>query len=369
MKSPFSSLSTLPEFTLWKKTEEKRIPLSFEIEITARCNNNCRHCFNNLPIGDKLAKRKELTLKEICEISDEAVSMGALWCLITGGEPLVRKDFKEIYLSLKKKGLLVSVFTNATLITDAHINLFLRYPPRDIEVTVYGTTAETYENVTRNPGSYISFMRGINLLLKNNIKINLKTIALKTNIHQLPEISDFCKAINNSYFRLDPFLRLRIDRNKNRNEEIRNERLTKEEIILLELTDSNRLKALKNLCKELIMQDFSHLQCHHLFHCGGGNWSFTLGYDGKFRMCPLLSHPDCTYDLKEGSLKEAWNNFVPIVKAMESDNNHFLENCRKCPLINICMWCPANAYLETGKLDGSIDFFCNLAHARALEFS
>jgi len=82
-------------------------------------------------------------------IGREAVELGAFWCLITGGEPLLRKDFADIYLCLKNKGLLVSVFTNATLLNRDHIELFKKYPPRDIEVSVYGVTPETYESVTR----------------------------------------------------------------------------------------------------------------------------------------------------------------------------------------------------------------------------
>ena len=54
--------------------------------------------------------------------------MGALWCLLTGGEPLLREDFAEIYLGLKRLGLLVSVFTNACLVTPEHVELFQKVP-------------------------------------------------------------------------------------------------------------------------------------------------------------------------------------------------------------------------------------------------
>ena len=68
------------------------------------------------------AREKELTLAEIDRIAGQAVDLGALWCLLTGGEPLLRPDFADIYLLLKKKGLLVSVFTNACLVTEAHVS-------------------------------------------------------------------------------------------------------------------------------------------------------------------------------------------------------------------------------------------------------
>ena len=134
----------IQEFPLWAKMKEHRGLFSFDLEITARCNNDCRHCYINLPAGDMEARLKELTLEEIGSIADQAVALGALWVLISGGEPLLRDDFEEIYMLLKRKGLLVSVFTNATLIRERHIALFQKYPPRDIEVTVYGATERTY---------------------------------------------------------------------------------------------------------------------------------------------------------------------------------------------------------------------------------
>ena len=158
----------IQQFPLWDKLMAKRAPLSFDIEITARCNMNCPHCYINLPAGDKEAQVSELTMAEILAIAREAAGMGAVWCLITGGEPLLRKDFSDIYMGLKCLGLLVAVFTNATLINEEHIALFKKYPPRDIEITVYGVTKETYEKVTRRPGSFKRFMNGLDALMKNN---------------------------------------------------------------------------------------------------------------------------------------------------------------------------------------------------------
>jgi radical SAM protein with 4Fe4S-binding SPASM domain len=360
----FQGSLPLDQFSLWEKTREKRIPFSFELELTARCNNDCRHCYINLPAGDKVAKDKELSLEEIKEIVDQAVSMGALWCLITGGESLLREDFSSIYLYMKKKGLLVSVFTNATLITQEHVRLFQKYPPRDIEVTVYGVTQETYERVTRRVGSYDAFMRGLSLLLEREIKVRLKAMALRSNLHEMPEITRFCREKTKDYFRLDPFLHLRYDGDQKRNEEIRSERLSPDEIAALEASDPERFEALKNSCGRLIVSDSSFADCNHLFHCGAGNDSFTVSYNGLLRLCSSLWHPDCVYDLKKGNLKEAWQTFIPQVREMRSNRREFLAKCRGCSIVNLCMWCPAHAHLETGAMDAPVDYFCRVAHAR-----
>ena len=354
----------LPDIPLWERMRQKRGLIGFDYEITARCNLNCRHCYINLPAGDRRAKERELSLAEIERIADEAASLGAVWCLLSGGEPLLREDFREIYLMLKRKGLLLSVFTNATLVREEHVRLFREYPPREIEVTVYGATEATYEKVTRTPGSFRAFRKGLDLLLENGLKVRLKTMGLRTNIGELPAIAAFCRERTKDFFRFDPFLHLRFDRDEARNEDIRSERLSPEEIVALEKNDRERFRALEKNCDKLIVPEFERLTCGHLLHCGAGLRNFTLGYEGTFRLCSSLWHPDCVMSLKEAGLRNAWENLVPQVREMESGRKDFLERCRVCPLVNLCLWCAAHAYLETGELDKPVDYFCRVAHAR-----
>jgi len=362
MKKGFQHSIPLAEFPLWETP--KRIPFSFELEVTARCNNNCQHCCINLPADDVEAQQHELSPEEIKEIIDQGISMGAIWCLITGGEPLLRDDFFSIYLYMKKKGLLVSVFTNATLIGEEHVKLFQKYPPRDIEVTVYGATAETYERVTRTEGSHAAFMKGLSLLLENGIKVRLKAMALRSNVHEMPEIARFCREKTKDYFRLDPFLHLRYDRNAIRNEEIRAARLSPQEIATIERADPERFETLRRRCGTRIEADPRHPECNHLFLCGAGTDGFNVSYNGLFRLCSSLWHPDCVYDLKRGTLREAWETFVPQVRQMRSGSKEFLDKCRGCPIVNFCMMCPAHADLEAGAMDRWVEYFCRVAHAR-----
>jgi radical SAM protein with 4Fe4S-binding SPASM domain len=365
MSESFVSSLEIQDFSLWDKMKGRRVPLSFDLEITARCNNDCRHCYIVLLANDRAAQARELTLPEISRIASEAADLGAVWCLITGGEPLLRPDFADIYLALKRKGLLVSVFTNATLVNEEHVALFQRYPPRDIEVTVYGATQETYERVTRRPGSFAAFVRGLDRLLESGVRVRLKAMALRSNLHEMLEIARFCRHRTKDYYRFDPQLHLRFDGDPARNKEIKSERLTPEEIVALEWADPERFEALEKKCDKLIVPEFAQHTCNHLFHCGAGNGSFNVSYDGLFRLCSSLYHPDCVYDLRRGSLSDAWHNFVPQVRDMRSNRKEFLKTCRVCPLINLCLWCPAHAYLETGELDGATPYFYDVAHARA----
>ena len=365
MIDPYVSSRTLADLQLWDRTKAQQVPFSFDLEITARCNLDCRHCYINLAAGDRAAKRAELTLEEIGAIADQAISLGALWCLITGGEPLLRPDFAEIYLMLKKKGLLISVFTNACLVTEEHVKLFQEYPPRDLEVSVYGITPETYEAVTRRPGSYAAFRRGLDLLWQGGVKVRLKAMALRSNVHELEEIALFCRQHTKDYFRFDPLLHLRYDGNSARNVEICAERLSPPEIVAIEQADVERARSLQKNCDKLILPTVSGCESNDIFHCGAGNGSFTVSYDGFFKLCSSLTRPDCTFDLRQGSLVEAWSDFVPRVRAKASSNPEYLSKCSLCPVVNLCLWCPAHADLELGELDAWSEYFCQVAYARA----
>ena len=143
---------TPSDLPMWNKHSENRGIFSFTIELTDRCNFKCRHCY--ICEDAVSARDKELSADEILAVAKDAVKRGALWCTLTGGEPLLREDFPEIYIGLKKLGLLVTVFTNGSLITEKHIELFKTYPPYCIEITVYGMSENTYERVTGIKNSY-----------------------------------------------------------------------------------------------------------------------------------------------------------------------------------------------------------------------
>lgn len=357
--------TTIPDFLEKKRIGKKRTPYSFDIDLTARCNNDCNHCYINVPANDTRFKEQELSLSQIEKIADEAVSMGTMWCLLSGGEPLIREDFEEIYLMLKRKGLLVSLYTNATLINDDHIDLFKRFPPREIEITVYGVTPDTYGKVTNRPANFKAFQLGLNQLLNNNISVRLKTMVMRSNIHEFSEIAAFCRQYTKDYFRFDPHLHLRYDRNPEGNRKILSERLTPEEIANIEHEDPTRSESLKKDCHIYIRNSVEACSTGHLFNCGAGRESFSVSFDGNFRLCSSLLAPECVYDLKNGNLQEAWTKFAPQILSMTTTNPEIRLKCNQCPIINLCQWCPANAYLECGQLDCRPDYFCEVAHARS----
>ena len=232
-------------------------------------------------------------------------------------------------------------------------------------MTVYGASEETYARVTRRPGAYAAFRRGLELLQAASVPVRLKAMLLRSNVHEFAEIIAFCRANTSDYARYDPLLHLRYDGNPQRNAEIRMERLSAEEIIAIEREDQPRVDELAKKCTATDPPPAEYLARHYLFSCGIGNSEFHVSYDGLFRPCSSMWHPACIGNLRDTSLASLWERLIPPVQALTSDAPEFLEKCHACTLRNVCLWCPAHAYLETGQLDAWCEGFCQIAHARA----
>lgn len=351
------------DFPLIKNAKEKRQLVDITFELTARCNNNCNHCYNNLPENDPIAIENELSTMEIKQIVDQAFDLGALRILLTGGEVFLRKDFADLYIYIKKKGFLVSVFTNATRISDDHVRLFKQYPPSHLEATVYGISNESYARITKT-NHFDSFMEGIKKLKAGAVPVTFKTIVLKSNIHLLNDIADFCRSLSQSPFRYDPFLTLRTDRDAIKNKKIIQERISEDQIANLEKKDPVRLEAVKTKGITLNQKPVRPYAPGTLFHCGLGKFNCFISYDGFFRLCRPLVNPTCIYDLKKGTLKDAWEVFAPSILALTTEKELYKNKCGTCRLRGLCKWCPAIADLETGILDEYLSSFCSQTRKR-----
>src|SRR5258708_6947750 len=152
----------------------RRAPLQGTIELTNRCPLNCSHCYNNLPMNDFEARNRELSTREYLDILDQLADAGCLWICFSGGEIFARRDFFEIYGHAKQRGFIITLFTNGILIDERVADRLVEMRPFSIEITLYGRTKETYEALTRIPGSWEKCIRGIRLLLGRNLPLKLK---------------------------------------------------------------------------------------------------------------------------------------------------------------------------------------------------
>ena len=114
------------------------MPVAGNFELTGRCNFGCKMCYVHNSDGSD-----ELSAEQWIEIGRQAAEKGMVFLLLTGGEPFLRKDFKEIYLALKKLGLLISINTNGSLIDDEMFDFLTENPPLRMNISLYGSSNET----------------------------------------------------------------------------------------------------------------------------------------------------------------------------------------------------------------------------------
>lgn len=227
---------------LYADVSTKRIPVSGTIEVTNRCPLECVHCYNNLPMSDGTARRRELTVADHHRIVDELVDLGCLWVTYSGGEIFARADFLEIYRYAKEKGLIVSLFTNATLITERVADFLAEHPPFVVEITLYGRTKATYESLTGIPGSFEKCLRGIRLLLDRKLPVKLKTVAISVNKHEVKAMKQFAEELGVE-FKFDAMINPRIDCSSSP----RAVRLTPADLVAMYLDETDRIAGWKSL--------------------------------------------------------------------------------------------------------------------------
>ncbi len=328
------------------KFREKRIPFTGQMEITTRCNLRCHHCY----ICDNNSKG-ELTLPEIRRIIDEVVDEGCLWLVLTGGEPLLRPDFLDIYTYAKQKGLFVVLFTNGTLLTEAIADYFKELPPYSIEISLYGLTESIYQSVTGVQGSFQRCMKGINMLVDRHLPLHLKTVAVTANQHEIGEIQGFAEK-HHTGFRYDPLINPRVDGGM----QPRDHRMTPEEVVTLDLQDPGRVEALRRLHEAGARWRRSEF----FFDCGAGKKAFNVDSFGRLQLCALARR--FSYDLRRGSFHDGWHRYFLEALNLKRDMS---SGCEDCKLYLLCGMCPAWTELENGGKQGPSEYICKIAHLRA----
>ena len=348
--------ATYGEFStlLHERFQGRRVPVEVSIEITHRCPLECKHCYNNLPMNDANARRQELTFDEHVRLLDELVELGCLWLLYTGGEIFARKDFLDIYTAAKKRGFLITLFTNGTMITPRIADHLVQYRPFNIEITLYGATRESYERLTGIPGSFDRCMKGIRLLMERGLPLKLKTVPTSVNYHEVYEMKRFAEQELGVEFKFDPLVNPRTDCSQSPLAV----RLSPEQAVALEFQDPVRKAEYLRLAESELAANLPSSK--KKYTCGGGQNGCAIDPTGRMTMC-VLSHRD-GYDLRSGSFEQGWNGRLKEIRQSEVTRETICTNCR---IRSLCSMCAANGELEAGDAEAPVDFLCQVAHLRA----
>jgi radical SAM protein with 4Fe4S-binding SPASM domain len=330
-----------------------RIPLEAHIDITYRCNNNCLHCWLWRP-SNAPDHQDELTYNEIRDIVDQARAMGTRRWGISGGEPMLRPDFPDIFEYITTKAISYSLNTNGTLITPSIAKQLKRKGNKMI--ALYGATAETYDSVTRHPGGFEMAMRGFHYMQEADAGFTVQLIPLKANWHEWEQMKSLAESLSKNTRVGTSWLFMSSDKNSLRNNEILKQRLTPSDVIYL---DKPRVKSetTKNGCSS----DVEVNDC--LFSaCLRNRSEICIDSFGRMTFCQFIKDPTLLYDLRKGNVQDGWENFFPLLTDKVHGGKEWRNNCGSCEFRSNCKWCPAYSYLETGNYSSPIPYLCDIAH-------
>ncbi|UCH92628.1 MAG: radical SAM protein [Candidatus Aminicenantes bacterium] len=333
-----------------KNAAQHRVPISGNLALTHRCSVRCLHCYLGEEVGAWENISKELETAQWKTIIDDITEAGCLYLLITGGEPLLRKDFKEIYRQVKTNGLVVTVFTNATLINEGILELFLELPPKVVEVSIYGASAETHEKITGVKGSYEKCLKGIRRLIDGQINVRLKTILMTLNRHELFDMENMARGLGVK-FRFDAAVFPALNGNKTPIKL----RVPAEDAVKMEFSDDDRLQQWKDFFERMPKLPVSD----SLYQCGAGVTHFHIDPFGNLQPCLMIT--DLKYNLVNGTFSAGWNEVMPRLRERKPATGY---RCNQCQKRAFCGFCPAFFKLENDKEATYSEFLCTMGHLR-----
>ena len=372
---------------LFAKSTQPGLPLSGTFELTARCNLDCRMCYIHKRENDAAAARKELSAGEWLKLARAAQERQMLLLLLTGGEPLLRPDFREIYKGCQDLGFLLSINTNGSLLDEKMVDFFRENPPLRVNITLYGASPETYGRLCGDPSVCGRAYRAVLALKEAGIRVKLNYSATPWNVQDLPAVYEFARAnkllIQTASYMFPPvrarergnaygvarqrFQEPGCDTACQSSQELECEaaRLTPQEAGQVRWEyeiyryEKEKLKErTERMLAGLAVREMEECQEFptERIRCRAGATTFWITYDGQMRPCGMMSQP--TVDVREKGFGPAWD----YIRG-EREKILLPARCTACKWKEVCEFCPAVTYAETGKFTGVPDYLCDKTQA------
>lgn len=299
---------------------------SVMIEITTACNYKCVHCY--LGKRDRCFHPDYLPYETILSIVEQLKELRTFKVCLTGGEPFCHPRINDILKLLRDNNFLVYILTNASRINADNIGV-LRNSVNKILTTCYGNTRETYESVTRVPGSYSKYEEAIRLLSENKITCSERGILLRENGSEVHEFSRRCKNVE-SYICVDC-------RDEYAQPHLVNESVVKE--FFSELIDDTA--EVRRQMLDFVIEEDTYV-------CAALSNSLFITVDGNITPCANFNYP--IGNINSDKLTDIWKK-DDISAIREWFKAKCFKKCFACEYLkyNLNM-CPANYLYETGDM-------------------
>lgn len=274
-----------------------------------------------------------------------------MFLYFTGGEIFTRPDFLEIYVYAKKKGFLIELLTNGTLITPEAVKIFNQFPPASISISMYGKDEESYFRVTGKAGMYNKVINTCNLLSRNEIHFEMKYIGMRENQDDYPAIYSLAKSYGAALsYSMELFPTL------NGNNCTKSHMIPLEKIIEIERQMPGKKEEYERLSK--IQNPFTNRTEVPLYLCDMAISNFLVDYQGYLNPCHKCRIKK--WNLLLSDFKTAWDDYASLLKEKASKDN----KCLKCKYLMMCSPCVVVSYLSTGEYNIPDETVCQLTHLR-----
>jgi len=322
-------------------------------EVTRSCNLNCVHCRASSRFGPY---PQELDTVQAKKLLDQIREVGQPIIILTGGEPLLRKDIFILAEYGTKKGLRMVMGTNGTLITPDITKKIQDSGIKRVSISLDGPTRERHDAFRQVDGAFDKAIKGITYLKEGGIEFQINTTITKYNLFELEEIFELVVslgAIAHHIFLLVP---------TGRAQDMVNQELNAKEYEdtlhwFYQQHDKTTIQ-LKATCAPQyyrIMRQEAHRKREKVNRETYGLDAVTRGCLAGTSYC-FISHEGiiqpCGYlevnsgDLRESAFSDIWMN-SPVFTNLR-DFSKYKGKCGRCEYITVCGGCRARAYAATG---------------------
>ena len=324
---------------------------SFQMELTSRCNERCRHCY--LPGPRNLA---DLETPLVMDLLDQLAEMGTLGLTLSGGECLLHKDFIPILKHARKKDFSISVLSNVTLLDDDILAAMKEANLNLLQASVYSMDPDEHDWITQSPGSLEKTLRSLERLIEADVPVQVSCPTMKKNYKSYRDVLKWAYEHGIKGY-TDYIMMARTDHSTDNLDN----RLSLEETgaLLRDITDIDVeykaiLDAGENSKDTMTDEEWASQPV-----CGAGRDSMCVAANGEFYPCSgFQGYP--LGNAHHQTVRNVWENSEAI-KRLRSIRRADFPQCMACEARSFCAMCMVRNFNETGDIFSVSRHFCDVA--------